>query len=274
MPCEQALKVFQSLGRMACFAVSILLVAYVITTALGLASLESPDDPIEDPYFTLMELLILVIMPLMMLSMVALHDHTSPALQLYSLSSLAFMAITAGITSCVHFVILTVSRPISQELENTQYFLSFEWPSVAYALDILAWDWFFALSMLIGAFVVAWGTRMEKALRILMLISGILSFIGLIALPLDNMQVRMIGIVGYAVFTIGVFALMGILLGTTAPPDDSTEEPCDGERADHKKGNLTEEPCDGERADHKKNDSKRNLATQSVPIRSSAETPG
>jgi uncharacterized membrane protein len=224
---------------MACFAVSILLVAYAITTVLGFASLESPDDPMEDPYFSLMEVLILVMMPLMMSSMVAFHDHASPALQLFSLSSLAFMAITAGITSCVHFVVLTVSRPISQELQDTQYLFSYEWPSVVYALDILAWDWFFALSMILGAFGVAWGTRMEKALRILMLISGILSLIGLIALPLDNMQVRYIGIVGYAIFSIGVFALMGILLGTGAGPsdavarnDDSTEEPCDGERAD------------------------------------------
>lgn len=238
MACKQALNMFQSLGRTACFAVSILLIAYAITTALGFASLESPDDPIENPYFSLMEVLILVIMPLMMFSMVVSHDHASPALQLYSLSSLAFMAIAACITSCVHFVILTVSRPISQELENTQYFLSFEWPSVAYALDILAWDWFFALSMLVGAFAVTWGTRMEKALRILMLISGILSLLGLIALPLDNMQVRYIGIVGYAIFSIGVFALMGILLGTAAPldavaeKDESTEEPCHGERAD------------------------------------------
>jgi hypothetical protein len=59
------------------------------------------------------------------------------------------MIILADITCSVHFVILTVSRQIvAAGFPWATQFFSFEWPSVVYALDILAWDVFFALSML------------------------------------------------------------------------------------------------------------------------------
>lgn len=204
---------FSSMGRIASNLTALLLVAYVVTTLLGFASLESPDDPIQDPYFTLMEIFILLMMPLMLLVMVAFHQWAHPSKQIYSLAALGFLAISTGITSSVHFVVWTVGQPISEQVDNGDYFFSFQWPSVAYALDILSWDWFFAWSMLFGAFIVNWRTRIEKAIRILMLTSAVLSFVGLIALPLDNMDVRIIGIVGYAFVTIPVFILLGVLLG-------------------------------------------------------------
>lgn len=46
------------LGRTAAWAVFFFLIAYAVTLALGLLSLESPADPIGDPYFSLLELLI------------------------------------------------------------------------------------------------------------------------------------------------------------------------------------------------------------------------
>lgn len=227
---------FGSIGRISSFSVSILLLAYVIITLLGFASLDSPDDPIEDPYFTLMEILILLIMPLMMLVMVAFHQWAPTAKHLCSLGSLAFLAITTGITSSVHFVVWTVGRPLYEQVEDAEYLFSFSWPSVAYALDILAWDWFFGLSMILAAFVVGWSTRIEKALRLLMLISGILSLVGLIAVPLNDMRVRIVGIVGYAFVTIPIFALMGVILGRTSKAaeeqlmvnkGDSSKESCE-----------------------------------------------
>lgn len=232
---------FASVGRVASYIVSILLVAYVITTLLGFASLESSDDPIEDPYFTLMEVFILLMMPLMMLVMIVFHQRTPPAKQSYSLGSLGFLAITVGITSSVHFVVWTVSRPISEQVDNAEYVFSFSWPSVVYALDILAWDWFFGLSMIFAAFVVSWTTRLEKSLRILMLISGLLSLIGLIAIPLDDMNVRFIGIVGYAFVTIPIFILLGVLLGCPTPSPRTAS----GEQSVvTKDDSITKEPCE------------------------------
>jgi cytochrome c oxidase subunit IV len=99
--------------------------------------------------------------------------------------------------------------------------LSFTWPSAAYTLDILAWDWFYALSILFAAPVFKVG-RLEKTLRLLMIVSGVLSLAGLIGVPLANMQVRNIGVVGYALVAPVIFLLLGILFGRTrAVPEDT-----------------------------------------------------
>ncbi len=205
----------RTIGRTAAWAVSILLVVYAVTTVLGFLSLKSPLDPIGDPYFSIMELLTVLIAPLLVLSMVAVHAYASPDVKAYSFSALVFMIILAAITSCVHFVILTVGHQIEATgLPWVPLFLSFRWPSVVYALDILAWDWFFALSMLFAAPVFK-GRGLEGAVRILMIISGVLSLVGLIGVPLADMQIRNIGIIGYAIVAIVVFLLLGIVFGRT-----------------------------------------------------------
>jgi hypothetical protein len=136
-------------GRAAAWAVFCLGVVYAITTILGFRSLQSPDDSIGDPFFFVMELLIILIAPLMVVSMVGVHAYAPPNAKVYSLTALIFTILMAGITSSVHFVILTVIRQL--EANSVSWLLSFKWPSVAYTLDILAWDWFFALSMLFAA---------------------------------------------------------------------------------------------------------------------------
>lgn len=207
----------RTIGRVAAWAVFVLLVVYAITTILGLLSLKSPQDPIGDPYFSIMELLIILIAPLMVMSMVAVHAYASAEAKVYSLTALIFMILLAGITSSVHFVILTVSRQIEATgLTWTSLFFSFKWPSVVYTLDILAWDWFFALSMLFAAPVFK-GGRLEIMERVFMIVSGVLSLVGLIGVPLADMQVRDIGIIGYAVVALGVFLLLGIIFGRTRP---------------------------------------------------------
>ena len=50
-----------------------------------------------------------------------------------------------------------------------------------------------------------------------MIVSGALSLAGLIGVPLANMQVRNIGIIGYGVVAPVVFLLLGIVFGRTQP---------------------------------------------------------
>ena len=203
------------LGRAAAFTVFFLLIAYAVTLVLGFLSLKSPSDPIGDPFFSVLELLIVVIAPLMVIVMVAVHAYASPETKMYSLTALAFMVLMASITCTVHFVILTVSRQIeSAGFPWASLFFSFKWPSIAYTMDILAWDFFFALSMLFAAPVFKIG-RLEKTVRILMIVSGLLSLAGLIGVPLENMNVRNIGILGYAGVSMVVFLLLGIVFGRT-----------------------------------------------------------
>ena len=213
----------RTIGKAAAWGVFFLGVIYAITTVLGFLSLKSPQDPIGDPFFLIMELLIVLIAPLMVVVMIAVHAYASSEVKAYSFTALSFTILLAGITSSMHFVILTVSRQIeATELDWFPLLFSFKWPSVAYALDILAWDWFFALSMLFAAPVFGVG-RLEIAVRNLMIVSGILSLAGLIGVPLADMQVRNIGIIGYGVVTPVVFLLLGIVLGRNQQVSSGTK---------------------------------------------------
>lgn len=206
----------RAIGRFAAWAVFVLGIVYGVTLVLGLLSLKSSQDPIGDPFFSIMELLIVLMSALMVTSMVAVHAYAAPDVKAYSLSALAFMILLAGITSSVHFVILTVGHQIeATRLPWVPLLVSFKWPSVTYALDILAWDWFFALSMLFAAPVFK-DSNLERTVRLLMIISGVLSLIGLIGVPLENMQIRMIGVLGYVVVSPLVFLLLGIVFGRTS----------------------------------------------------------
>lgn len=212
----------RTMGRYAAWAVFVIEIVYALTLLLGLLSLKSPQDPIGNPYFSIMELLIVLIAPLMVISMVAIHLYASPEDKAYSLTALAFMILLAGLTSSIHFVILTVSRQIEAAgLPWLPLFISFQWPSVAYTLDILAWDFFFALSMLFAAPVFK-GGRLETTIRFLMIGSGVLSLAGLIGVPLANMMVRNIGIVGYVAVAAVAFLLIGILFGRTEQSSRAT----------------------------------------------------
>lgn len=203
----------RTLGKAAAWSAFVLGIIYAVTTILGLLSLQSPQDPIGDPYFTMMEILIILMMPLMVVSMVAVHAYASSEVKAYSLSALAFMVVVAGITCSIHFVVLTVSRQF--EAAGSAWapqLFSFRWPSVVYTLDILAWDFFFPLSMLCAAPVFK-GDGLKKSVRALMIVSAILSFAGLAGVPLANMDVRNIGVIGYGLVAPVVFLLLGVVFG-------------------------------------------------------------
>jgi hypothetical protein len=196
------------LGIFSAAATLILLVAYAVTLAMGLASLESPQQPIGEPMITILEVLIISIMPAMVALMVAVHAWAPMHAKTLSLTSLVFMGILAGLTCTVHFVILTLSR--QPEFAGQPWLplvLSFKWPSVVYALDILGWDVFFPLSMLFAA-PVFWGSRLAAWIRVLMIASGVLALAGLSGVMVGDMQLRNIGIVGY----VGVFLVVTALL--------------------------------------------------------------
>src|SRR5688500_3302312 len=184
----------RTLGIFSATATVVLLVAYAVTLAVGLASLESPRQPIGDPMFTILEVLIIAMMPAMVALMVAVHAWAPMRAKTLTLTSLVFMGLLAGITCVVHFCVLTLSRQpefAGQPWESLVF--PFAWPSVVYALDILAWDVFFALSMLFAAPVFR-GSRLAAWIRVLTVASGVLSFAGLSGVVAGDMQLRNIGI--------------------------------------------------------------------------------
>jgi hypothetical protein len=198
----------RSLGIFSAAATVILLVAYAVTLAVGLASLESAQQPIGDPMFTILEVLIIIMMPVMVALMVVVHAWAPMHAKALSLISLVFMGLLAGVTCSLHFVILTLSR--QPEFTGQPWLplvFSFSWPSIAYALDILGWDVFFALSMLFAAPVFR-GSRLVAWIRVLMIASAVLALAGLSGVVAGDMQLRNIGIVGY----VGVFLVVAALL--------------------------------------------------------------
>src|SRR5215218_8212052 len=209
----------RSLGIFSAAATVILLVAYALTLAVGLASLESPQEPIGDPMFTILEVLIIVMMPAMVALMVAVHAWAPMHTKALSLTAVVFMGLLAGVTCIVHFCVLTLSR--QPEFAGQSWLplvLSFKWPSVVYALDILGWDVFFPLSMLFAAPVFG-GSRLAKWIRVLMIASGVLSLAGLSGVAAGDMQLRNIGIVGYVGVFLVVAALLAILFHRTTPQE-------------------------------------------------------
>jgi hypothetical protein len=206
---------YRIIGMTSAWVVFFLEVIYAITTILGFLSLNSPQDPIGDPYFTIMEVLIILIAPSMLICMLVVNAYATSDVKVYSNISLIFMILLATITSSVHFTILTVSRQIELSgLQGSNLFFGFRWPSVAYTLDILAWDWFFALSLFFAVPVFK-GPSLMKAVRVLMIVSGVLSLAGLAGIPLADMQIRNIGIIGYAIIAPFVFLLIGIVFSRT-----------------------------------------------------------
>jgi hypothetical protein len=196
------------LGIFSAAATVIVVVAYAVTLTVGLLSLESPQEPIGDPMFTILEVLIITMMPAMVALMVAVHAWAPMRAKTLSLTSVVFMGLLAGVTCGVHFCILTLSR--QPEFAGQPWLplvFSFNWPSVAYALDILGWDVFFAFSMLFAAPVFQ-GSRLAAWIRLLMIASGVLSLAGLSGVVASDMQLRNVGIVGY----VGVFLFVAALL--------------------------------------------------------------
>ena len=130
---------------------------------------------------------------------------------------LVFMGLLAGVTSVVHFCVLTLSRQpefVGRPWESLVF--PFEWPSVVYAVDILAWDVFFPLSVLFAAPVFR-GSRLAAWIRVLMIASGVLSLAGLSGVVAGDMQLRNIGIVGYVGVFLVVAALLAILFYRATP---------------------------------------------------------
>jgi hypothetical protein len=209
----------RALGIFSAVATVVLLVAYAVTLAVGLASLQSPDQPIGDPMFTMLEVLIILMMPAMVALMVAVHAWAPTHAKTLTLTAVVFMGLLAGVTCVVHFCVLTLSRqPEFAGRPWEPLVFPFAWPSVVYALDILAWDVFFALSMLFAAPVFG-GSRLAAWIRALMIASGVLSLAGLSGVVTGNMQLRNIGIVGYVGVFLFVAALLAILFYGTTPKE-------------------------------------------------------
>ncbi|MEE4318038.1 MAG: hypothetical protein V2I74_13750 [Erythrobacter sp.] len=182
------------LVRRAGIAVIALHLAYAAVTIAGFLALPQRDAPIADPWFAAMEWLIILIGPCVLLFFAAFARVAAG--RTWSLCALVLAAVTFALSAALHAVILAVGR--DDALVAAVGALSFVWPSAAYAIDILAWDWFFGLALLCAGMALPASPRTLSARRVFLL-AGALALAGLAGPATGAMELRNVGILGYAV---------------------------------------------------------------------------
>ena len=154
---------------------------------------------LNEPYLSIAEVITLIGAPLLILLMAAIHECTPPNAKIFSLMAVGWMVLLAGTTIIVHFVNLTLWRQISvQQKMDYVRFLGWEWPSMMFAIELVAWHLFFGLSLFFAAFAFK-GVGNEKMVKQGLIITGIFCIVGLIGPVLGDLKWRMIGMFGYGI---------------------------------------------------------------------------
>jgi hypothetical protein len=205
----------RNLGRWACYVFFALSLAYVPAMGAGFVANGNLSAPIRDPYLAVMELLILPLAVTLVVVLAAVHSYARPSGKTFSLAALALGTLAAGITICVHLVLLTVGREASEAtLPGYDLLLSWTWPSVIYALDIASWDLCLGSALVLAGLAFS-GPGLPTVVRRGLLLSGTLCLAGLLGAALGNMDVRNVGIVGYALVLPVVLLFMARLFSVT-----------------------------------------------------------
>jgi hypothetical protein len=208
----------RAIGKWSAFATLVLELLYVPVLVVGFIAQGNFSDPLGDPYLAILEVLILMMAPAMVIMMAAVHAVAAPEDKVFSLTAFAFMVLAAGLTASVHFVLLTVDRQIDpNELPGYDVIFSWEWPSVFYALDIVAWDLFLGLALLFAAPVFRGRGRLEGNIRRFLAIGGTMCLAGLIGPAVGNIDLRLIGEFGYWFVFPAVALMLGLYFSRMEP---------------------------------------------------------
>jgi hypothetical protein len=196
---DSAIKHMHTLGAWSARAIFFIEVIYVAVFVAGFASSGSFSAPLPDPYLAIGEIIILVMAPIMVCLMLAIHQCAPKQAQPFTLVALGWMLAAAAVTIVVHFVGLTVARHIDPSaFPGYARIFGWQWPSTFYAIDVVAWDVFFGLSLLFA--VPAFAHRKDATfVRRGLILSGSLCLIGLIGPFANALGWRTIGILGYTV---------------------------------------------------------------------------
>jgi len=169
----------------------------------------------REPYLAIAEILSGV-GALVQVGFVALiYECAPPREKTLSLIALGWMALMAGLMVTVHFVQLTVARRLNlAAAPELARLFGWEWPSLLYAVELVAWHLFFGLSLLFAA--SAFRGRGAQVARIGLRVSGSLCIAGLVGPALGNLNWRMIGVFGYGVAFPAVCVAIGFVFERAA----------------------------------------------------------
>ena len=205
-------------GRAAAFSVFGLSAIYAVVLAVGFWSISGTGEPIGDPMFTLLELLILLLLlPIVLLEAAIAARAATRVAKLFGGAGMVFAGLLAGTTGIVHFLILTLSRqPAFATAPWHDAVFAFRWPSFAYGVDILSWDIFFPLMALCAAAAIE-RQGLGRPIRWLLVASAALAFGDLAGVTTGDMGLRNIGIVGYAIVYPVAALLLAVQFGRPVP---------------------------------------------------------
>lgn len=185
-----------ALGLWASGTYFVLGVAYVAAIGAGFIANRTTKDPVKDPHLAIAEVLILTMAPVLLTLSAAIHHSVPADVRPYTLISMGWMVAAVATTSIVHLVELVVARRLRvEDFPAHERIFGFRWPSILYAVDVVAWDFFFALAVLFA--VPAFDGH--GAVQLGLLTTGLLSLAGLVGPAVGNIAWRSIGIFGYAV---------------------------------------------------------------------------
>lgn len=195
---NQKNKQFVRWSALALIAIGVIYVGLIVW---GITTQDPETGFIRDPVRILMEIVTMVSAIVLLFFALSIKNLLGPEHSLLAEISVVFMTLLVSLTSLVHFVSITVSSQIVEENPLLSSLLSLNWPSLLLSIDILAWDVFFGIAFIFLGLALR---NMEELSisGILMILSGILSLLGLIALPLNNMNLRFVGIFGYTVMPV------------------------------------------------------------------------
>lgn len=187
--------------RWTAYALLALGVIYIGLIVWGIVTQEPETGFIREHVRILMEIVTMISAVVLLFFALAIKNMLGAQHSFLPEISVVLMTILVGLTSIVHFVSITVSNQIVDANPLFSPLLSLTWPSLLLSIDILAWDVFFGVAFIF----LGLSLRHLKELsivRLSMILSGILSLLGLIALPLNDMNLRFIGIFGYTVMPV------------------------------------------------------------------------
>jgi hypothetical protein len=197
-----------AVGRWSSFAVFLVGAAYAVALVIGFTT-RGFSAPIVDPLLAIMETLTLIAALLLVVMMAAIHGRASNGRKTASSIAFAFMILTTGTTSVVHFVELTAMRQLGSA--------GLVWPSLAYAVELLAWDVFLGLSLIFAAFAFEDSGR-EREMRRGFLVCGALCLFGVVGPAVGNMRLQLVGVFAYG----GVLPVVCLLLSRLFRDDAGT----------------------------------------------------
>ena len=186
----------RKLGMWSAICVAVLGGIYGFVGGIGVVMRPAGLAPLAqvDPYLATLEFLIILSAVALVALMAAIYACSPPEKKTSSLIAFAFMAAFAILTCSAHFASLTVGRQIvSEALPQVSRQLSMvTWPTIALALDLLAWDFFFGLSLLFAA------PAFRGTIRTVMYVNALLCLFGTVAPLSGHMWLQLSAITGYA----------------------------------------------------------------------------